>query len=140
MREIKTKVKEEKNQPELKFAPKVSLAFNHVMVTMNKKEVSKLILQASSISENRDPFLLDTQVVLAVGPFIKKENGIDLQPGDKVLLDTRKLQAKNALVLTYEIDAATGTLVTMENENDFKDTPKYNVMLITDREVLLKVE
>lgn len=135
----KISVREKSVNVMIKEYPKVQLGFNHVMVTTNKKEVSGLITSPSSLSENRDPFLLDVQEVLAVGPHSSDEkNGINLKKGDKVLLDTRKLQAKNALVLQYSIDNETGELITLENEDKFKGTEQYNVMLITDREVLLK--
>lgn len=136
--EKKTKIKEEKNNT-IGTYPKVELAFNHVIVSTTKKETSSLILSPNSITDNRDPFLLDVQTVLAVGPFVKKENGIDLSVGDKVLLDTRKLQARNVIVLTYDVDSESGTLITMANENEFKGKDSYEVLLITDREILLKL-
>lgn len=137
---VKISTKESKNV-KIKSYPKVELGFNHVMVSTNKRDTSGIIMSPTSVSENRDPELLDVQQVLAVGPHSSDEkNGICLKKGDKVLLDFRKLQAKNALVLSYEVCNETGELVHIENEKEFKDKEKYSVLLITDREILLKIK
>jgi hypothetical protein len=115
--------------------PKLELSLNHVLITTKKSTVSKLI--TSLEAENRDAALLHVQEVLAVGPFVKKENGLVINVGDKIMIDHRKIGAKNALVIPVYYDMNTGEIIhSGQREND---VDVLTGLLITDREILFKL-
>jgi len=115
---------------------KAELSFNHILVTANRATKSGIITNLSG-DASKDGALMDVQEIVQVGPFVKKENGIDISSGDKVLLDTRKISARNSLVITVSFHKETGEY--LYAHDDVKDEDVVECLLITDREILMKV-
>lgn len=116
---------------------KVELSMNHVIVTANTKNMSGLITNLNG--NTKDVSLLPIQEVLAVGPFCSKDNGICFNVGDMVRLDTRRIQAKNAMVIDIRYDKETGKIIQPVIDDGFDEDKVSWAFLITDREILYKV-
>jgi hypothetical protein len=110
------------------------LSLNHVLVTMEKSTKSNIITNVNG----KDHALKDVQTVVKTGPFIKRENGMSFEVGDRVVLDTRKLLAKNSLVLMMSFNKETGNYVNI-NSPEYKESECDSYFLITDREILMKL-
>jgi co-chaperonin GroES (HSP10) len=62
------------------------VTFGRIMITSDEvKSNSGIIMSASDAVSTKN--MSDIQTVIAVGPMVKVENGLDLKIGDKVLLD-----------------------------------------------------
>lgn len=62
------------------------VTFGRILITSDEiKSNSGIIMSASDAVSTKT--MSDIQTVVAVGPMVKTENGISLNPGDKVLLD-----------------------------------------------------
>jgi len=127
-------MKEEKTT---RVLPKLELSLNHVLVTTKKKGISGLITTLETV--NRDANMLAVQEVVAVGPFVKAENGLVVNVGDDVMIDTRKIGAKNAMVVPVYFNKKTGEVLHSGNEDNVDAKLVETCILITDREILFKL-
>jgi co-chaperonin GroES (HSP10) len=72
---------EEKVEPKFK-----GVTFGRLLVTANEIVTDSGIILAD-IPNKPGKTLSDIQTVIAVGPMVKEENGLNVKAGDKVLLD-----------------------------------------------------
>lgn len=131
----KAKENKEEKLPKLKIG---NLQFNHVLVTGDYKGKDSGIIMPESVKGNSRT-VKNVQRIISVGEHVNNFN-----IGDKVMLDTDKLQAKNARVLGIAYDPASGEVIHDDNEKNFEK--KYleekieTAFLITDREILFKIK
>lgn len=123
-----------------KVAPKVK---NLLMSTMliTAEQTSSLLL-----SPNSQAGMKNIQTVVAVGPHIKPENGYDIKPGDKVLLNIEGLMQEvkpgewrqtRPIGQAVAFDDTTGEFCGYDADEKKNQTQYY---LIDSRRVMFVVE
>lgn len=104
------------------------LQFNHVLITADYIGNNSNLVMVDTVKTQR--VCKDIQRVLEVGPHVK-----DIKKYDKVIIDTRKLGAKNSNVIQVDYNKLTGDIIHADNSDvDIKDIE--SAFLITDREIL----
>lgn len=116
---------------EIKVSPKIKLSFNSVLVTAKKlNEGSKII---TDMVKNPGQVLREVQKVVAIGPFVKETNGVDINVGDNVVLSPR-IKEGNSKLVSYAFNKFTGEYVEYGADYVEKDLEFY--LLVTDRDIL----
>lgn len=124
------KKEESKKLPELNIK---SLQFNHVLVTADYYGKDSGILMEDGTKAKRAA--KDVQTVLAIGPHVKDSGVIEV--GDRVMIDTDKLSAKNSRIITLHYNKESNKMINADTAKELdKEDLAEACFLITDREIL----
>ena len=116
--------------------PKCKIQFNHVLITLDTiGSNSKIIVEG----QNKNRLLKTIQTAMAVG-----ENAANIKIGDKVMLDTDRLNAaqesgKKVFIRHIGYDKSNGEILTDDNSKEVKEENIAYLGLITDREILMVI-
>lgn len=87
-----------------KVTPKIkSIAFDNLLITANKVGSTSILDK----SGKKTVHACEVQEVVMKGPFTKVEGGLDVEVGDKVVIDS----SKNVVKTTVFIDKVTGDYI-----------------------------
>lgn len=110
--------------------PKIELFHSTVLISADV--ISQTI---TTPNQESGTFLKEVQTVLAVGPHISLGNGMNLNPGDRVLLNTNGLDRKGAAIGEYIcFDKKTG-----EFDGFVKKDTNEHYFIVDSRRILCKI-